>query len=449
MKAWVTVAITDRAAAARTMLLEVSEQCDDVGLCLVVLLVENSVGAAQRAANRDTAAMLRMRGCEVSLLDESPYRRPIAISRERQRAWIRARVRHRPAPVFTWMLDDDNRLDHLVWDGNQLTVRRLEHHVSRLLDLAVADERPDLLVGVVSGDPPIPPVATLASRLTDLACNLKRLLDAKPDDSAAEVLSDLPVSEDFDAYYDFSHERKKPTWATARRWLVRDADATAQQEVAALIAEAAHLGDGVALTRPILVRPDRLSGLAPGIRRGGNAVFFDMEACVQHAYPSVTLAGIVTRRSDMSGASRLARDFSVRTGGFSVRHCRPRSGARPSTEQLSRSILADTFGAALTRALSSNHPHRAVSSFLRDRAQAIQSALEAAVAAADGVEQQLARLPKSALRHEVATMLGWVRRAVPRSHAWMELKATLLEPSHQRILAAYPGHLARTQEGIG
>lgn len=443
--AWITVAVTDRAPSLRALLLDIEAQRDELGAKLEYLIVENSADPLHREANLQTAARLRAKGNEVTVLDEPPYRRSIAVSRERQRAWIADRLRCVPPASFIWMLDDDNRLDHLWWDGEVLQRDRLEHHLRRLFALSSSTDRPDLLIGEVCGDPPIPPVATLASRLGDLDANLQLLAGAHPDDRAAAVLTQLPIACEFDDYYDFSEERPEPTWAKPRRWLVDDREASCAQALAQLVTEARFIPLGIGFTRTILTEPARLGWIGPGVRRGGNAIFFSPEACVHHIYPNLSVAGVETRRGDMTGAELLSRSYDVRSGGFSVRHARPRELPAPSSNGLSRSIVADTLGAALARGISSLAPDRAIATFLERRAATIDAALDAAITAAELLQERIASTPSLARwQGELSPLLSWVLREVAPARRSVGLRSALVGRETRQTISAKAVSLQRS-----
>jgi hypothetical protein len=388
--AWITVAVTDRASALATMLDDLIAQSDEAGITLTMLVVENSSSAQQRGATRRTIADLRRKGLDVELLSCPPYRRSIAASRERQRVWIAERLERYEPPCFIWMLDDDKRLDHLVLDGT-LRVRRLEHHMRRLLELSHQRSRPDLLIGTVTGDPPIPSAATFASRLADLEANLRRLFARSPGDATTEALADLRASTDFDDYYDFSHERSTPTWQSPCRW--SGAASTVKVATDTLLSDAGLLSAGLGFTRPILTSAPDLARLEPGYRRGGNAVFFTPEAAVEHTYPSLRVRGLDTRRGDMIGSRLLSRRWRVAVGGFSVRHCRARASTLPTRKGLERSILSDNLGAALARGVVGSDARAAIDAFLDQRTDAIDRALREAWVRASTVTGMLDRAP--------------------------------------------------------
>lgn len=443
---WITVAVTDRARALRAMVMDLLAQARDVAARPVFCLVENSRQAAQREANLALVRELQDQDVEVELLSGAPFGRCIAESRRRQRAWVEDIHSRGRRPTFIWMLDDDNRLDHLVWDG-VLGVRRLEHHLETLMDWASRKDRPDVLIGQVSGDPPIPPAATLASRLTDLVANLKLLVAAHPDDRASAVVRSLRVAGQHDDYYDFSHERSVPSWHAPCRWLVRNSSETASQAVHTMLDEAWWLDSGIAITRPILARKEDLGTVQDGFRRGGNTVFFSAEACLAHLYPSHHLAGAWTRRGDMVGARLLAREHDVVVGAFSVRHCRHRERKALRRRQLERSIVSDNLGAALARGVAAERPQAAIHAFLEARVVAISEAMLQAETSGRELTRMLAGIPAWVEPSVVARLDAKVARILSQlplenGRLATSVSMSLLSPAHHRVLARSSSELS-------
>jgi hypothetical protein len=412
---WVTVAVTDRSDALAPMVDDLVRQTQQANVELSLFIVENSRAAPERKVNGTLFNRLLATGVEVDYTAQAPFGRSIAQSRRRQREWVKCRLQRESAPDAIWMLDDDNRLDHLTHDGT-LLVRPLEHHVTRLMAMARQPDRPDLLIGTVTGDPPIPAAATIASRAVDVAANLQALFDAQPGDASGRVLASLRVVGEFDDYYDLSHERAVPTWEVPCRWLTQSVDPSVQETAHELLREALLLGSGVALTRPILTRTSQLDEQWTGYRRGGNAVFFNPEACLDHAYPSLELCGVQTRRGDMIGAYLLGRSYTVVTSGFSVRHCRARRVGPMTQNGFETSLLADNLGACLARAVSAHNPVGGASAFLHARLASIQAAMCASQVALGAILALMADCPEwiePEAARALAAHVALLREALP------------------------------------
>lgn len=292
-------------------------------------------------------------------------------------------------PRFVWMLDDDVRLRHQHWHDDRLEERALHCHLEFLLELSRREPQIDVLVGEVCGDAPIPLVGSLVSRLADLEANLRVMLDRRPGDAWRVPAATLERLRESDAYYDLSVDRAVGAWEREVFWLPRQPAPSTAQSLTEMLAELSHIPRGAAFSRPILVRPERFAELTPRPVRGGNAVFFDVDACLQHEYPSATVGGIETRRSDMIGSRLLeAARFSVRGSGFSVLHRRPRDVPWPTPEAMLQSLVADTAGAWLARRLEPGATHSTADAFLAARMQR----LEAAAAALGGTCARLQRM---------------------------------------------------------
>lgn len=212
-------------------------------------------------------------------------------------------------------------------------------------------------LGEVCGDAPIPVIGSVVSRLSDLEASLRAMFGARPDAAWRVPTAALARLAERDAYYDLSIDRPVGFWSQEVLWLPRGGALTTAQSLVQMLAEVEHVPRGAAFSRPILASSERFAELTPSPLRGANAIFFDMASCIQHEYPSVTIAGIETRRSDMIGTALLAGTGAVvRGSGFSVLHHRPRDAPWPARDALLASLVADTVGAWLARRLD---PHAA------------------------------------------------------------------------------------------
>ncbi len=415
---WAAIVTTDRPGSLSLLCDDLARQAEAAQLPLGILLVENSAQEANLLANERTVARLRSRGITVRVDASDRPGDGIAPCRLRLREMARA-LRNEPRPGFLWALDDDVRLLHLIWAEDHLEVRALHDHVRFLLAFGAENPNVDLLIGEVSGDPPVPATAMLATTLSDVAANLTLLFAREPascwepDPHALEVLNGL------DAYYDLSLDRPRPAWESVVTWLPRRPGLTVAGACAELLAEVSHVPLGAAVTRPILAQELRFGCLGGSLRRGANAIFFDVEAFLEHEYPSAIVTGIETRRSDMIGAQCLARrrPGRVRSSGFSVLHRRPRGCAWPAPGELARGLLADTLGAALARAVEARlggvgDPR----SFLDARIARIEQATSAIAATIARLESLLSQAPGWVPVHSLDALravLDWGRTCVP------------------------------------
>jgi hypothetical protein len=443
--AWIAIITMDRPAALRGLCHDLIAQSRAADITLTLFFAENSEDATAKAENARTYQLLRGEGHDV-IVDDSAARDPIDAARERLRAMIAKPTG--TSPAFIWMLDDDVRLTHLTWSGATLEARNLHNHLQFLIHLA-SQGPPDVLIGEVTGDPPIPPIGTYASRFVDLEWNLAWLADQQSSAPLAPCAQALAALNAQDAYYDFSVERASPTWAQPIKLLPRSVGMTVGEGIEALLQEASHLPFGVSLTRPILADQGALSEVAEGVRRGANCVFFDHSACVDHCYPSALVGDVRTRRSDMIGARLLAtaRPGRVKRGRFSVLHMRPRGGAWPTTPQLIESLLADTFGALLARAVDESLGGDDVEGWYRARIAQIQGA----VASLQGTLQRLARGGERAWgldASRLSSLVEWGLSRIPgaaRGRLPGEVEEALSAPS---VLPSLRARAASLTEGL-
>ncbi|HEX4417717.1 MAG TPA: hypothetical protein VH165_07450 [Kofleriaceae bacterium] len=369
---WVSVTCTDRAGSLRALAIDLVEQAAQTGAALTLLINDNSTQRDARAGNRQlTDVLARSEAAAVAVvIEDAPHPGAgIASSRRQQRAQIRARLAQHPRPELVWMLDDDVRLGHVAWTGAWLEERPLHCHLAFLLQLAATHPTLDVLIGEVCGDAPIPVVGSIAGRLADLEASLHAMFGAPPDAPWCAPAIALERLGARDAYYDLSTVRAAGAWQREVLWLPRGGHMTTAQALAQMLAEVEHVPRGAAFSRPILAEAVRFGALTDRPPpRGANAVFFDVERCLQHAYPSLTIAGIETRRGDMIGTELLAgAGATVRGSGFSVLHRRPRTAPWPTRDALADSLVADTLGAWLARRLDPHVASAERAAFLRER----------------------------------------------------------------------------------
>lgn len=375
---WISVTCTDRATSLRALAMDLAEQAARAETTVRLLVNDNSVTAGERHANGALIEAVRARGVIVELLPAPRPGASIAASRRRQQDHLRDQLAVHPRPAFVWMLDDDVRLSHLHWTHEFLDERPLHGHLGFLCELANRHPALDVLVGEVCGDAPIPVTGSIVSRLSDLAASLRVMFGARPDAPWRVPAAALERLAEPDAYYDLSIGRRAGAWEREILWLPRGGPLTTAQALAQMLAELEHVPRGAAFSRPVLARPERFAELVERPLRGGNAVFFDVDRCLQHAYPSLTTAEIETRRSDMIGTGLLASAGAmVRGSGFSVLHHRPRDAPWPTSDVLVANLVADTLGAWLVRRLDPGAADGDEPSFLAARLERLQVAASA------------------------------------------------------------------------
>ena len=342
--------------------IRVSESC-----AVTLVIVENSRRPENRQKNATLARTLRASGLSVLYEDDGTHGRSIAESRAAQQRVIRRICTRGQRPELVWMLDDDMVLQRLVLDAEGPRLRTDIAYLDTWRQLA--DERPDISVaiGPYTGDPPIPLDGMLRTQLADLCSNLDRFAALAPDaiypTRDQRTLYALP-----DYYYDHSRRGDSHIAATFAWEADHSSGPTVREQFAAMIKRAGRLIGGGAITRP-LVTDCQAPMLSPtrGLLRGGNTVFFDIDACLIARYPSVRLSGRDTRRSDMIGAALLDAEgvWPVWHAGPAVLHQRGVDAAPWVADQaeiserrarLLDAMRSEFFGVLLTRLVMESPP---------------------------------------------------------------------------------------------
>ena len=382
MSAVVLLATTDRPEACARLCADLAATAATLHQPLTVGIVENSRTPRSRTLNRQTFERLTAQGIDLVIADAQPGGLPIGAARTRQRELLRGLVQQGRRPALVWMLDDDLRLQRLVVRDGVLRQEPLHDPIGRLLAMVGQPETPDVLIGTVHGDPPIPAMATWASRVVDLAANLQHMGQCDPEQPWTADAATCTHLREPDYYYDYGQH---PRLDTPAFWLPRQPGQTVRAACEAMLEEARHLPLGIGFTRPLIAPTSATSDPAPPIRvqgsarvRGGNAVFFDLDACLAHDYPTTELAGVRTRRGDSVGLHLLQRCQGVTfaASDFAVLHGRD-DHATPCADpnRLLEHLLADTLGAALSRAVA-GHDHPALSHFLQHRVAQVEHHLQ-------------------------------------------------------------------------
>ena len=252
----------------------------------------------------------------------------------------------------TWVLDDDMRLDNVVWraDGEGLRRERLDiaPHLLRLKRMGVP-----IVLGTNTGDPPVPFSSTIRTQMVDLYHNLASLGRLDPD-------GELPDRSDENAahrrgrrdhYYDLSRSEtdrlETPFWIEPAR-----PGETVRETFTRIGSEAERILAGEAIFRPLVLDApsDPVGQALPSILRGGNAFIFDSEALREMPDPTLEADGRETRRSEMISSilHRYHKGRSIRKAPIPVRQ--DRSTVAADRLDLDK-LLDDVRGYALYSAL--------------------------------------------------------------------------------------------------
>jgi hypothetical protein len=363
---------------------------------VAVLVLENSRVPGARATDRAITAASEL---EVAYVDAGAYGRSIASSRHDLTGEIgRWAASGRRAAVY-WMIDDDLRFERLsLGPGLEVSVV-LDAYLAGWLHLRATSPEIDLAVGSVTGDPPIRPEMMIRTQLGDLWSNLRSMSRCAPSERYVPARTAVFARPDY--YYDLS-EHGDAHLAEVAPWLPDPAAGqTVRDQLLAMLTAAADLPLGRAVTRPVLESPGASArGRADDCRRGGNAAFFDLHACLSHAYPRLRVADVPLRRADMIGAALLREQgFTVRRVPIALRHERSASGRdargrRRTASDVWESITSEFFGVLVARLVMepSEEPRSArAGRIARSRAARLVANLRSAGELVDRLAEAVAR----------------------------------------------------------
>lgn len=274
-------------------------------------------------------------------------RAPIGHARTMLQSYVTRVMNQRPGAI-AWILDDDCRLDNLSDHDDTPPFTVLLSSLTKIRALGV-----DVVLGTVTGDPPIPPGSTVRTQLVDLYHNLAWLAGLDPDarlpDRRADNRAARSAARDF--YYDLSRRDtlhlEWPFWLTPSHpgELVGDAFVRMVDALPRILA-----GQGV--FRPLLLDPpfDPVASMRPSVQRGANTFVFDCAAFTDCPNLTPRFAGAVLRRSDMVWAilNRYAGGRRIVSATLPIRH--DRSNESPVGLDLAR-LIPDIRGYALYSAL--------------------------------------------------------------------------------------------------
>lgn len=348
----VTISTTDRPAALAALLGDLSAEWARTRRRAdppLVLVVENSVDPAARAADR-VAVHRATATLDARFVDDGVAGRAIAESRRAQTRALAACLAAGEPVDAVWMLDDDLRLAQLRAEGGVLRRCEAIRYFDRIADAWDAHPEAGLLVGRVCGDPPIRPDAVLATGLLDLAANLDRFVALDP-----EALYRPPTDRGAFALPDYYYDHSRIGDAHLHHafyWLPRAAGQTVRAAALDCVRALCGLFVGRAPTRPLLDDPRPASReLRRCHLRGGHAVFLDVDAFLRHRYPAVELGdGTLTRRADMVGATLLDREPTTFVAAFDAPVLHARSANGPTGGRLA-DLRSEFFGVMLARAV--------------------------------------------------------------------------------------------------
>lgn len=318
----IAVTVTDRVESLSRLLASIEPIADD--RAVHVLVVDNGrdhsaeLNRLMQRAQRDAAGQRVLHRAKAPRSPLHVARREISekVAELSGRIWS--------ASPMVWIVDDDIAFEKVHFDDGQLRITNIaSRRIAELRAFAARDEC-DLLVSGFTGDPPARPNASLASQAGDLEAELRRLAGMMPGDRYS-------APADLDAYTgDYYYDHAEPSNVTGRRrypWLPRHGHGQTVADQTRLMLQAARgISVGQTPFRPLVPLSEDTSLAVPDSapNRGGNAVFFSMEALQQHPYPSFEVLGGWSRRADMIGTALLGHEgqFRIYRGHLTLRHDR-------------------------------------------------------------------------------------------------------------------------------
>lgn len=329
-------------------------------------LAEAVESASIRELDVDMITLERQRsdvdsGAFQSVGERMSARKSIALSRTMLQRYLFLEAKPRHGAVV-WILDDDAILEGLAYaaDGSvQVVDVDYASAIKRLKDTGNC-----IVLGEVTGDPPLPFLSSVRVQLVDLYHNLRQLESLNIEDSYPSRSDENRLSrlERRDYYYDLSRAEtdrlESPFW-----YEPSDSRATVAEVFEEIVSRLVSMLSGSQVFRP-LAQPlcaDPLSELVPSVNRGPSTLVFDLHA--MREFPNVVpeIDGKDTRRSDMvwSLLARFAGGCRIVKSPLLVRQVRTGDGGdAPDFDTLYQDIRGFAFSAALQEVFSARARRR-------------------------------------------------------------------------------------------
>ena len=344
-------------------LLDKTSGMDDVSL-RVVLLENGLHDDESRAALTDAVTKMTQRGLEVSVMtlerqakdvatgvfratpEQLSGRKSIALSRTMLQHYLFLAAKPIPGAV-AWILDDDIILEGLVSGEDGATHVSAIDYVSAIKRLKQANH--GIVIGEVTGDPPLPVLSCVRTQFVDLYHNLQQLAHLSPDDAYPDRLLEnrLQRLKGIDYHYDLSVARsdhlESPIW-----YEPSNRDMNAAQVLDEMTYRLPEILADRQIFRPLVsaapAHPGAVTG--PSLNRGSNTLVFDLQALREFPNAVPTVEGSDTRRSDMiwSLLNHVVSGRSVVQAHLPVRQVRE---ADTVTSDHIGTLVDDTRGHAL------------------------------------------------------------------------------------------------------
>ena len=221
-----------------------------------------------------------------------------------------------------WILDDDVRMSYLE-DSRQL--KGLDpQHIYQRIELCQRKGF-DIGVGMITGDPPIPPISKIRTELLDIFYNSHRNNVVNYKQS-----THLP-----DYYYDYSEKHtnhlEMPTWMNNSNRSLKD------------------MIEGRYVTRPVIYDSDN-SQYRGIIARGGNTFVLNRKCLLEPYNVSLRVNGGVARRADTVWSLICEKRLGYRVGNSELAVYQFREDGATCISNIQ--LFYDFVGRAITRSLA-------------------------------------------------------------------------------------------------
>ena len=345
-----------------------------------VLLLENGHQAAEcRVELRDVVNRASRQGLDISVksleqqkadVDSGVFevsgevlskRKSIALSRTMLQHYLFLEVKPRQGAVV-WILDDDVVLEGLVYepDGSIGVVEA--DYVEAILRLK--ETGASVVIGEVTGDPPVPSLSCMRTQLLDLYHNLHHLSALLPascyPDNRDENRGIREARRDY--YYDLSRSEtaqlESPFW-----YEPGERDLRAGQVFQEMVSRLPEMLSGRQVFRSLVqtFQQDQAGVMAPSVIRGPSTLIFDLQALREFPNAVPSIAGFDTRRGDVIWCllNRFACGREIVQAPLLVRQVRtPDADTKPDFDTLAQDIRGYAAYSAMYEVLQAKADER-------------------------------------------------------------------------------------------
>lgn len=252
--------------------------------------------------------------------------------------------------IPVWLLDDDVRFDVLTATENTVT-RTSFNHLAWIEQLA--SSQADVIIGSVTGEPPLPFSSSLRVQMVDLVHNLEWFaglfesigLDAIYPSRHAENMELRQAFSDY--YYDLS--RLDQGHLERPFWFIVSPETTVLEAFLAMVAALLGIFQGQQIFRPLVYVPQAIFTMQPSFHRGPNTLILNPE-CLKSPNFSIRLVKNTARRSDFNWSlfGSYKHGWSIVSAAFPIRQ--DRTYAKPGLDY--DKLVLDIQGHSVVLALA-------------------------------------------------------------------------------------------------